>query len=64
MVLISLLLHNEEELQFVYDVKGKKFDMNKFKQIVTQLKRNLFLEGDLKKLGDLLFYGILNPNSK
>lgn len=36
--------------------------MGQFKIIVSHLKRNLFSEGDLKAVGDLLFYGILNPN--
>lgn len=40
------------------------FNIDKFKTIITQLKRNLFSNGDLKKVGNLLFYGMLNPNSK
>lgn len=62
MVLISQLLQDEEQLQAVYDKEVPAFSAEKFKIIISHLKRNLFSEGDLKKVGDLLFYGILNPN--
>lgn len=64
MVVISQLLQEEEQLQAVYDKETSAFSSEKFRLIITHLKRNLFSEGDLKKVGDLLFYGILNPNQQ
>ena len=54
----------EEEVQLLYDVENKRFDVNRFNWLLQNVRQQYFSEGDRSLLGEFIFDILLNLDSK